>query len=206
MTLPESRRPARAMPALAVFAALALGLSATACGGQAASTDDDTGGSGWVVLDEDISLDGLRVEGASEPVAPAQMSQAEAAAVLPFAIELPAWAPDGFVLNELVEVVAPEQPRAGDYASLILTWQDGEGADVQLQVSTAADSQPHVGAAGLGQEVTINGQPGTLLETQGFGPARLSLAWTRAGLNYRLTATGGTLAGTDLLRMAESIA
>lgn len=194
------------MPALAVFAALVFGLLAAACGGQTAATGDDAGGSGWVVLDEDISLDGLRVEGASEPVAPAQMSQAAAAAVLPFAIELPAWVPDGLILNELVEVIAPEQPSAGDYASLILTWQDGEGAEVQLQVSTPAGSQPRVGAAGLGQEVTVNGQPGTLLETQGFGPARLSLAWTRAGLNYRLTATSGRLAGPDLLRMAESIA
>jgi hypothetical protein len=184
---------------------LALALLAAACGGQAAG--DDANGAGWVELDDNISLDGLAVPGgADEPVAPAQMSRAEAEARLPFAVTLPAWVPEGFTLNDQVEVVAPADAAAGDYASLILTWENPEGAEVQLQVSTTLADQPPVGAAGLGQAVLVDGLPATLLETQGLGPDRLTLTWLRAGLNYRLSATGGVLAGEQLLQMAESIA
>jgi hypothetical protein len=188
--------------------ALVLGLAAlaAACGGQTAPDGDD-GGSGWVVLDDDIALDDIVVPGgADEPVAPAQMSLSEAQAALPFAVALPAWVPPGFVLRDQVEVIAPETAADGDYASLILTWEDPDGAEVQLQVSTLAADQPSVGAAGLGQAVTVNGLPATLLETQGLGPDRLTLSWTRTGLSYRLSATGGVLAADQLLQMAESIA
>lgn len=186
--------------------ALALAALVAACGGQAASEGED-GGSGWVVLDDDISLDGIVVPGGGdEPVAPAQMTLAEAEAALPFAVALPAWVPPSFALQDQVEVIAPETTGAGDYASLILTWADPDGAEVQLQVSTLAADQPAVGAAGLGQPVTVNGLPATLLETQGLGPDRLTLAWSRASLSYRLSATGGVLAADQLLQMAESIA
>jgi hypothetical protein len=188
--------------------ALVLGLAAlaAACGGQAGPAGDDNG-SGWVVLDDDIALDDIVVSGgADEPVTPAQMSLSEAQAALPFAVALPAWVPPGFVLHDQVEVIAPETAAAGDYASLILTWEDADGAEVQLQVSTLAADQPSVGAAGLGEPVTVNGLPATLLATQGLGPDRLALVWARAGLSYRLSATGGVLAGDQLLQMAESIA
>jgi hypothetical protein len=192
---------------------LALAALAAACGSQPSPADEGSG-SGWVVLDDDISLDGIVVPGgADEPVAPSQMSLSEAAAVLPFAVALPAWVPPGFALRDRVEVIAPEadagrgvQLNAPAYASLILTWEDPDGAEVQLQVSTLAADQPSVGAAGLGQTVNVNGLPATLLETQGLGPDRLSLAWARAGLSYRLSAAGGVLAADQLVQMAESIA
>jgi hypothetical protein len=199
MADPRAARRLALVLGLMVLAALA-----AACGGQPAG---EGSGSGWIELDDDISLDGIVISGgADEPVAPSQMSLSEAEAALPFAVGLPAWVPPGFALRDRVEVIAPETAAAGDYASLILTWEDPDGAEVQLQVSTLAADQPAVGAAGLGQPVTVNGLPGTLLETQGLGPDRLSLSWSRAGLSYRLSATGGSLAAEQLLQMAESIA
>jgi len=173
------------------------------CGGQATATD--TSGD-WVVLDDvEIDVDAIRLRGATEEaVAPVEMDRAAAEAVLPFALNLPAWVPEGFGALEAVEVVAPEEVQAGDYASVIVTWEDPGGAQVQLQVSANA-AGPGLGAAGAGETVSVNGSPATLIETQGLGPSRLSLSWGRMGLDYRLTADGDALAGDDLVRMAESI-
>jgi len=173
------------------------------CGGQAAATD--TGGD-WVVLDDvDIDPEAILLHGATEAaVAPVEMDRAAAEAVLPFALHLPGWVSEGVAERELVEVVAPEEVQAGDYASVIVTWEDTAGAQVQLQVSANA-AGPGLGAAGAGESVSVNGNPATLIETQGLGPSRLSLSWGRMGLDYRLTADGDALAGNDLVRMAESI-
>lgn len=192
-------RPARAGMAL-LCAAMAL---LAGCGGAATATD--TGGD-WVVLDGvEIDPDAILLRGATEEaVAPVEMDRAAAEAVLPFALSLPAWVPEGFAALEAVEVVAPEEVQAGDYASVIVTWEDTAGAQVQLQVSANA-AGPGLSAAGAGEAVTVNGGPATLIETQGLGPSRLSLSWGRMGLDYRLTADADALTGDDLVRMAESI-
>jgi hypothetical protein len=176
-----------------------------ACSGQPAATEtgeDD----GWVVLDEvDIDVDSILLSGATRvAVAPEELSLAEAQARLPFPLRLPAWTPAGFAALNLVEVVAPEEAELDDYASAMVTWEDAAGAQVQLQVSVNGTG-PQLGAAGDSETVTVNGDPATLVQSQGLGPSRLSLNWGRAGLDYRLTADGGALSGDDLVRMAESI-
>jgi len=175
------------------------------CGGQATATEtasDDV----WVVLDDvEIDPDAILLRGApDEAVAPEEMTRAAAEARLPFVLPWPAWTPEGFAALDLVEVVAPEEVQAGDYVSVILTWEAADGAQVQLQVSANA-AGPGLGGAGRGQEVTVNGKPATLVETQGLGPSRLSLSWGREGLDYRLTADEDAVTGDDLIRMAESI-
>jgi hypothetical protein len=187
---------------LLVGAALALGLAA--CGGQAAATE--TAGDGWVVLDDvEIDVDSILLSGAEQDeVAPAEMDRAAAEALLPFALALPAWVPEGFAALELVEVVVPEDAQPNDYASVIVTWEDADGAQVQLQVSANAEG-PQFGAAGASEEVAVNGNAATLIETQGLGPSRLTLSWHHTGLDFRLTADGGAMQSADLLRMAESI-
>jgi hypothetical protein len=173
-----------------------------ACGGSGAATEmpDD----GFFELDN-FTLDGI-VFSTREPLVPEALSQAEAQARLPFTLPLAAEAPVGFVLLDRVEVVAPETVDEGEYASAILTWENAAGDQVQLQVSAGEAARAPLGAAGDGQAVSVNGAPGTLVEARGLGPARLTLSWSRAGLDYRLAASSGTLDGAALLAMAESIA
>jgi hypothetical protein len=161
----------------------------------------------WVVVDQDIDTDSIVISsGATQaPVVPDEVSLADAEARLPFAVALPSAMPAGFVQDELVEVVAPEDAEADDYASLIVSWENADEATVRLQVSTTAAGAPAVGSVGSGQAVTVKGQPATLQQTQGLGPERVTLTWQTGGLDYRLTASGGALTGDDLLAMAESI-
>jgi hypothetical protein len=105
-----------------------------------------------------------------------------------------------------VQVVAPAQGAVeGEYASVIVTWENADGAELQFSISTAAEDAPAVGAAGTDTAVTVQGQPGTLTESSGLGPDRVTLAWSDGGLGYRLSAEGGALTGDDLLAVAESL-
>ncbi len=161
----------------------------------------------WVELDRDINVDSIVISSGPTPapVVPVEVSLADAQALLPFAVALPSAVPAGFVPSELVEVVAPEAAEAGDYASLIVTWENAAEATVRLTISTIVAGAPAVGSVGSGEAVTVQGQPGTLQQTQGLGPDRVTLTWANGGLAYRLSATGGLLTGPDLLAMAESL-
>lgn len=175
-----------------------LGLWLTACGAGAA-TDD-----GWVELGEDVALDESVLERvAPASVEPVTMTLAEAQAALPFAFALPAWAPDGFALQEEVEVV---QPASGlGYTSVSLTWLRVDEAALRLQVAQADDDQPALGAAGEHEAVTVNGQPAVLVHVSRLGGERLALTWPRGDLTYTLTAEDGAATAEDLRRMAESV-
>ncbi len=161
----------------------------------------------WVELDRDINVDSIVISGGATqaPVVPEEMSLVEAEARLPFAVALPGAVPAGFTQDAVVEVVAPEAAEAGDYASLIVTWENADEAAVRLTISTIVADAPEVGSVGSGEAVTVKGQPGTLQQTQGLGPDRVTLTWANGGLAYRLSATGGALTGDDLLALAESI-
>lgn len=176
-------------------------LGAAACSADTPSTTE------WVELDQDINVDSIVISsGATQAaVTPVELSLAEAEARLPFAVALPGAVPAGFVAAALVEVVAPEAAQPGDYASLIVTWENADEASVQLQISTIGAGAPAVGSVGSGTAVTVQGRPATLQQTQGLGPDRVTLTWERDELSYRLTAAGGALTGDDLLAMAESI-
>jgi hypothetical protein len=158
-----------------------------------------------VLEDVEIDVDAITISGAEQDeIVPVEMDRAAAESALPFALVLPAWVPEGFAALDTVEVVAPEEAEPDDYASVILTWEDADGAQVQLQVSVNAE-ETQFGAAGESEAVAVNGNAATLVETRGLGPSRLTLSWHHTGLDYRLTADGGALASDDLLRMAESI-
>jgi hypothetical protein len=182
----------------------ALIFALTACGGQGTATE--TVDDGWVVLDDvEIDVDSIVLSSPTEQVvAPEEMDRATAENILPFDLTLPGWVPAGFAALELVEVVVPENAQPDDYASVIVTWEDEAGAQVQLQVSANAVG-PQFGAAGASEAVSVNGNAATLVETQGLGRSRITLSWGHTGLDYRLTAEGGALESADLLRMAESI-
>jgi hypothetical protein len=177
-----------------------------ACGAPgptaASATDDGTGG--WVELENDFVLDESSFEKVTPaPVEPVSMSQSEALAQLPFAYAVPTWAPEGFGLQEQVEVL---QPASGlGYTSVSLTWLGADDSALYLQVAQADADQPALGAAGDTEAVTVNGQRATLVRSQGLGAERLSLTWLRDGLTYTLTAAGGDVAPEVLQRMAESV-
>ncbi len=175
-------------------------VGAAACGPAANVTPD------FVVLEATIDVGSITLRDAT-PVAvePDEVTLAEAAPRLPFAVSLPTAVPAGFTADELVEVVAPEVFEAGDYASLIVTWENADGATVRLHLTTVTADAPSVGSVGQGEAVLVKGLPATLLQTQGLGPDRLSLSWRSGEVDYRLTAEGDALTGDDLLHMAESI-
>jgi hypothetical protein len=183
---------------------LALCLTACASGSQP-PTDDP----GWVELEEatldEAALDRSVIERVTPgPVEPVTMSHAEAQAALPFEYALPGWAPEGFVLDEGVEVILPAGGLG--YTSAGFTWLDAAGSVLYLQIEQRDDDQPALGAAGSSQAVTVNGQPAVLLHTRRLGLERLSVTWTRGDLTYVLSAEAGVAAPEDLLRMADSVA
>jgi len=183
---------------------LVLCLTACATGSQQPADDP-----GWVELEEatldESALDRAVIERVTPgPVEPVTMSHAEAQAALPFEYALPAWAPEGFVLEEEVKVILPAGGLG--YTSAGFTWLNAAGSVLYLQIEQRDDDQPALGAAGSSQAVTVNGQPAVLLYTRRLGLERLSLTWARGDLTYVLSAEAGVAAPEDLLRMAESVA
>jgi hypothetical protein len=185
---------------------LILTLLLASCAGAATEPGSatDAAGSGWQELGGDVVIDESVIERVTPaPVEPVTMSQAEAQAALPFAFEVPAWAPPGFVLQDAVEVV---QPASGlGYTSVSLTWLSAAADPLYLQVAQADDDQPALGAAGSTEVVTVNGQPATLVRTSRLGVERLALIWPRGDLSYTLTAGPDSATPDDLRRMAESV-
>ena len=182
-------------------AALFLAACGTATPEASGPADDD---GGWVELSGDIDLDESVIERVTPaPVEPVSMSLAEAQARLPFVYALPVWAPEGFVLQETVEVI---QPAGGlGYTSVSLTWQKADEATLHLQVTQTVGDQAVLGAAGRSETVTVNGAPAVLVHTSRLGTERLALTWPRGDLTYTLTADLDAATPDDLRRMAESI-
>jgi hypothetical protein len=174
---------------------LAVGLlAAAACAASPKKVD-------FVVLDQDIPIDQIHVPPTSTPPAEAvSMSLADARAAAPFAINLPAWAPDGFQLLDAVEVTAD-----GANGTVGLAWQNADGATIDLSLSNSPAGASRLAGAGTVESVTVNGQPASVRHTTGLGASRLVLTWTRDGIAYRLAAPADALDTASLVRMAESI-
>lgn len=192
---------------LSLAAVLWLATCLTACASATGTEPADD--SGWVPLDEatldEAALDQAVIERVTPgPVEPVTMSHAEAQAALPFEYALPAWAPEGFVLQEAVEVILPAGGLG--YTSAGFAWLNDAQAALFLQIEQRDDDQPALGAAGSSQAVTVNGQAAVLVHTRRLGTERLSLTWTRGDLTYVLSAEAGAATPDDLLRMAESVA
>jgi hypothetical protein len=155
----------------------------------------------FVVLDQNIPVDQIHIPPTSTaPPEAVIMSLAEAHAAVPFAISLPAWAPDGFQLLDAVEVTA-------DAASGMVgvAWQNADGATIDLSLSNTPAGASRLAGAGTVETVTVNGQPATMRHTAGLGASRLVLTWTREAVAYRLAAPADALDAASLVRMAESI-
>jgi hypothetical protein len=169
-------------------------LAAAACAPSPKNVD-------LTVLDQDIPVDQLQVPPTNTPLPEAvSMSLADARGAVPFSIGLPAWAPDGFQMLDAVEVTA-DSARA----SVGLTWQNADGAAIDLSLSNNPAGTGRLAGAGTVESVTINGQPASLRRTSGLGASRLVLTWTREAVAYRLAAPADAVDAASLVRMAESI-
>ncbi len=143
---------------------------------------------------------------------------AEARATLPFELHLPAWAPEGFVLQE-DQVRILLHTSGTERQTVSFTWWDPahrQSIHLTIDVDHPASSwgQWLVGSESSVEEVVINGQPAALVRggwengQWGAEPA-ITLLWQPAGAEatYMLSAwTQFTqLTQEDLIRMAESV-
>lgn len=146
------------------------------------------------------------------------VSLAEARVTLPFELRLPAWAPDGFVLQD-DQVRIWLHTSGAERQTVSFTWRDPahpQSIHLYIDVDHPASSwgQWLVGSESSVEEVVINGQPGALVRGgwengQWQSERNMTLLWQPAGAEatYMLFATTQftqvTLA--DLIRMAESV-
>jgi len=170
---------------------------ASACAPQAAP-------SGWVPIEATLSVEHLAVPTRAETAESVSIPLADARAHLPFAFELPAWAPEGFALQDEVEAVLPAD--SSSYASVLLTWQNADDEMITLQASVNAGAGSQLTGVGTVEQVQVNGQPATLTRLGlKSAPRGLSLRWGQDGVTYTLTAEGGVLSAEELIGMAETI-
>jgi hypothetical protein len=168
-----------------------------ACAPQEAASE-------WVEINATLAVDGLlTVPTTKESVGPVTMSLAEAQASLPFVFSLPGWAPEGFVLQDEVDVTLPTDESA--YASITLTWQNASEESITLRISPTDGNVAYIGGAGGVEQMLVNGQPATLARRRVQGLERLLLSWKQTGLTYTLSANGAVVSAEDLIRMAESV-
>ncbi len=153
----------------------------------------------WQSLEVTINVGQFVTPAPPEPVT---LTLSEAPAQLPFALALPAWIPDGFVLHDAVEAVLPADDWP--YASVTLTWQNGDEATLTLDLTNAPAAASAL-SAGHAEAVMVNGQPATLTQ---FGlksaPRGFELKWKRDGVSYALSADG-SVGAEVLMQMAESV-
>lgn len=178
-------------------ALLTLASVANACAPQAAP-------SGWVPIEAPLAVEHLAVPSPAEEAEPVTMPLAEAQAQLPFAFGRPVWTPEGFALQDEVEVVLPAE--SSHYATVILTWQNEAEEMITLQASVNAEAGAQLSGAGTVDQAQVNGQPATLTRL-GLknAPRRLSLSWDQNGVTYTLAVAGGVLSAEELIKMAESL-
>ena len=178
-------------------ALLTLASVANACAPQAAP-------SGWVPIEATLAVEHLGVPSPAEEAEPVTMPLAEAQAQLPFAFGRPVWTPEGFALQDEVEVVLPAE--SSHYATVILTWQNEAEEMITLQASVNAEAGAQLSGAGTVDQAQVNGQPATLTRL-GLknAPRRLSLSWDQNGVTYTLAVAGGVLSAEELIKMAESL-
>lgn len=173
-----------------------------ACG--SGSPDQETQ-PGWVTIDATLSVDDLEnlVDATAESVSLTTMSLSEAQATLPFVFSLPTWTPEGFTLQDEVDVVLPTNSSA--YSTAILTWRNANEDEITLQVSPTDQTSSLTGSGSV-EQIQVNGQPATLIrrgpkET----PGRLSLRWEWNGLTYLLSGNEEVVSREKLVRMAETV-
>lgn len=140
-------------------------------------------------------------------VAPSdEMSLEEARAVLPFNIDLPAWVPEGYMLEETVRIMYFDD----SVGRVFIRWR-APRASLELEIVDLprGDSRWLVGPGSI-REVLVNGEPAALVrggwrsETKRWdNPAILHLYVTHEGQTYVFSAMETHISVDELIRVAE---
>jgi hypothetical protein len=126
---------------------------------------------------------------------------------VPFAISLPTWAPDGYVMSQ----TALLRYFDGNLQLVFITWDGPDVIKGPIRMLVGERLNWAVDLDHL-QEIQVNGQPAGLThggwdadtgEWGGAGASNVTLTWIHGDLMYQLMSPGVT--DEDLIRMAESI-
>jgi hypothetical protein len=130
---------------------------------------------------------------------------------LPFAVRVPTWAPEGYVLVPEVSVLAAHDRRP--VTTAVLTWRRGR-LWIELWVEERPEAQPPlrlVAGHGSAEEVVVGGAPAALVrgawsaEDGTYDASRsVALVWVEAELVYILRTWDSGISAEELIRMAES--
>jgi hypothetical protein len=150
--------------------------------------------------------------GGDEPVtiAPSEkMSLEDASAILPFTIDLPAWVPEGYVLEETVTFVHFED----GVERIFIQWRAPQKALLELEIEKLPpeESKWLVGLESI-EEVLVDGEPAALVRggwhadtKQWENPEILHLYIPHKGQTYIFSSMEKDIPVDELIRMAESL-
>jgi hypothetical protein len=150
--------------------------------------------------------------GGDEPVtiAPSEkMSLEDARAILPFTIDLPAWVPEGYVLEETVTFVHFED----GVERIFIQWRAPQKALLELEIENLPpeESKWFVGLESI-EEVLVDGEPAAMVRggwhadtKQWENPEILHLYIPHKGQTYIFSSMEKDISVDELIRMAESL-
>jgi len=135
------------------------------------------------------------------------LALAEAQASLPFALDLPTWAPAGFILQDAV--VVESFPNGPTFARA--AWYSDDGRVISLDVEYPGTATWEVGPDSL-EETTVNGAPAAILRGMWNADtgawersSAVILSWRHGDATYHLSSSDGSTNPRVLVQMAESI-
>ncbi len=131
--------------------------------------------------------------------------------MLPFPLNLPAWTPDEYALEETVSITRLPD---GNMTAMV-TWLGHENR-LMLHVYSSAQTLMREDGVAVGprsvEEVQVNGQPAAIVRgawnanTRTWGPDMLiSLLWTDDARGYMLSGMDQHVGPADLIKIAESM-
>lgn len=150
--------------------------------------------------------------GGDEPVTIApneKMSLEDARAILPFTIDLPAWVPEGYMLEETVTFVHFED----GVERIFFQWRTSKKAHLELEIEDRPPEESNwlVGLESI-EEVLVNGEPAALVRggwhadtKQWDNPEILHLYVPHKGQTYIFNSMEKDISVEELIRMAESL-
>jgi len=141
---------------------------------------------------------------------PESFSLEQALQKLPFSFALPGWVPEGYHLEEQVQVAEDIS-----LTYIRLTWRSPQQrAALYLQAEKTQENYDWGTLVGTGsvEEVRVNDQPAALVHGSWNGQTRqwdipelIDLVWQKEDVTYHLQTIEGSVSIENLTRMAESI-
>lgn len=136
-----------------------------------------------------------------------EMSLEDASTILPFTVDLPAWVPEGYVLEETVSI-----PHFEDgVGRVFIHWNAPQKPRLELEIEDTENPNWVVGPGSI-EKVLINGESTALVRgswnfdtKQWDNPEILHLYVPHKGQTYILSTVGKDISVDELVRIAESL-